>query len=332
MKSKLFQTAAALLLALCLLLCGCKSRPAVSSRTGYYFNTVVTLTLYAGGSEAALDSAFALCAAYEKLFSRTDPSSALYTLNHAAGEPVALDPELEEVLRTACALAEETGGRFDPTVAPLSDLWDFGNGGRLPSAEEIAAALPRVGYDKVVFEEGGVLLQDGAAVDLGGIAKGYIGDRLRDCLIENGVTSGLIDLGGNILCIGGRKDGGDFTVGVKNPQNTAALSAVVKVSDMAVATSGGYERCFTEEGVTYHHILDPKTGYPAESDLASATVLCREGERADALSTVCFLYGKEGALALIESLPDTEALLITASGEVVCTSGLGAEGIPVTIR
>lgn len=322
----------ALLLFCCLLLSGCRSQTPAHSRTGYYFDTVVTLTLYSGGTEEALDAAFSLCAEYERLFSRTDPSGALYALNHAEGGRVALDPELQGVLQNACALAEETGGRFDPTVAPLSDLWDFGNGGRLPSEEEIAAALPRVGYANVVFSDGGVSLHNGAQIDLGGIAKGYIGDRLRDCLVGYGVTSGLLDLGGNIFCIGSRPDGGAFTVGVKNPQNTAALSAVLEVSDMVVSTSGGYERCFTQDGRTYHHILDPETGYPAESDLASATVICRDGEKADCLSTVCFLYGQEAALALIESLPDTEALLITRSGEAVCTSGLGDGGIPVTLR
>ncbi|MGI6269796.1 MAG: FAD:protein FMN transferase [Candidatus Howiella sp.] len=332
MKPKFFKTLLVLLVVLCLSFAGCKSGMPTCSRTGYYFNTVVTLTLYNGGGEAALDSAFALCAEYEVLFSRTDPDSALYALNRASGASVALDSELEAVLRTARAWAEKTGGRFDPTVAPLSDLWDFGSGGRLPSEKEIASALARVGYEKLVLAEDGVSLRDGAAVDLGGIAKGYIGDRLRENLMENGVSAGLIDLGGNILCIGGRPGRDAFTVGVKNPQNTAALAAVVEVRDMAVSTSGGYERCFTESGKTYHHILDPTTGYPAESDLASATVICPDGETADVLSTVCFLYGREGALALIESLPDAEALLVTTSGEVVCTSGLGPGGIPVTVK
>ena len=220
---------------------------------------------------------------------------------------------------------------FDPTLAPVLDAWGFTKDERrVPSAEELKELLSHTGCGKVALEKTAdgwtVTLLDGAQLDLGGIAKGYAADLLRAQLEKEGVTSATLDLGGDVFVMGRKTDGSDWRIAVKDPADTESYLGIVSAADKFIVTSGVYERYFEENGVRYHHILDPKTGCPAESGLVSVTVLCENGAWADALSTACFVLGPDGALALRDDLADQgtdfELILVTDDGRVLYTDGL----------
>jgi len=310
------------LLILCLLLTGCRA-PEPLTREGVAMDTVVKITLYDSRDTAVTDTCFSMIRQYEALFSRTDQTSELSALNAAGGNEVPLSPAVRELLTLGKIWGERTDGAFDITVAPVSSLWDFAAEVR-PDDEALAAAVGLVDHTALTVTETGARLPVGMAVDLGGIAKGYVADRLGDYLREAGVESALIDLGGNILAVGD-KDGEPFSVGVRDPFDSAALAAVIPAADRSVVTSGVYERCFTKDGVTYHHILDPATGFPVQNGLASVTVVSASSADGDALSTACFVMGLERGMALIEALDGMEALFITEDGTLHPSSGLQYE-------
>lgn len=313
----------ALLMAVCMLLAGCQPRQLTQS--AYALDTYCTVTLQ-GGEQSTLDSAMGLLSYYDNLFSATRPGSDIYRLNHAQGQPVAVNQETYELLAFCIQLHELTGGAFDITLYPVSQLWDFkGGDAALPDPEALDRALALRGVDRIhLLPSGQVQLSDGAQVDLGGVAKGYIGMRMAEQIGQDGaVASGVLDLGGNIQCMGKKTDGAPFVVGVKDPLQPERLMGRLQApGGMAVVTSGVYERGFDLDGVRYHHLLDPQTGYPAQSGLAAVTVVCADGAMADALSTALFVLGEERALELLGRLEGVEALLVRADGSVRATDGL----------
>lgn len=321
-----------LITGLCLvigLLSGCGKQNEPVSKSGFALNTFVTITIYDGASNAdeLLDECFALCDHYENEFSRTISGSDLSKLNSAGGVPVSVSNDLFEILKKGIYYGELSEGAFDIAIAPISSQWDFTAADPIvPNADAITAALPLVSYQNLVLDSTAhtaCLLNSDAAIDLGGIAKGFIADRLKDYLISEGVTSAMIDLGGNILAVGHKPDGSNFTIGIKEPfSETGALSCGVSVADKSVVTSGTYQRYFTVDNVFYHHILDPRTGYPADTDLNSATIISDASVDGDALSTTCMLLGLDKGAALIEGLPDTEAIFITKDNVPHYTSGI----------
>ena len=322
-------TAFLTILILCLLLSSCAMPDMPLTRTDFLMDTVVTIKLYDSRDEDILDECFEICRRYEALFSRTIPDSDIGRLNAAAAEgmtePLPLSPETIELIRIGLEYGELSDGRFDITIAPLSTLWDFGaEDPHVPSDEEISRALALVDYRKVQITEDGVLLPEaGMAIDLGGIAKGYIADRLAEYLRDAGVASAVISLGGNVYCVGSRPDKKAFRISIENPDPGALTDAgVYRVADASVVTSGGYERGFTENGKWYHHILDTRTGYPVENDLASVTIFSADSVVGDALSTTCFALGFEEGLALINSLPDVYAMFITTDNFCHDSEGL----------
>ena len=219
----------------------------------------------------------------------------------------------------------------------MLDAWGFTKDlRRVPSSDELAALLARTGRDKIALEKTAdgylVTLSGGAQLDLGGIAKGYAADLLRAQLEKEGVTSATLDLGGDVFVMGKKSDGSDWRIAVKDPGDTESYLGIVSASDAFIVTSGVYERCFEENGVCYHHILDPKTGCPAESGLVSVTVLCKNGAWADALSTACFVLGTDKALALRDGLAAQgvafELVFVTDDGRVLYTGGLAAAFTP----
>ena len=305
-----------------LLLTGC-SAPQPLRRSTVAMDTAVTVTLYDSADPSLIDGCFEMLKGYEALFSRTDPKSEIGRLNAAGGEEVPLSPETRELLAFGKEWGARTGGALDITVAPASSLWRFPDP-VLPDEDALAEAAARVDWQALVLTDSGARLPAGHGVDLGAVAKGWASDRLADYLRKQGVTSALLDLGGNVYALGD-KGGDPFTVGIRDPFDTDSLTAVVRVKDRAVVTSGVYERGFALEGTTYHHILDPATGWPVQNGLVSVTVLCPRAADADALSTGCFVLGLEKGMALIRDLPDTEALFITADGELHPSSGLEFE-------
>lgn len=301
-----------LLLLLCL--CGCRGEQA-NTETRFLLDTVVTLTADCG--DEGIDGAFALCARYEQLFSRTVPDSDTARLN-AAAEPIPVSDEMQELLRRALYYSELSGGKFDVTICSVSELWDFENQ-VVPGRDEIAAALRNVDYHSIALTEETAFL-NGKKIDLGGIAKGYIADRLTEYLKENGARSGILNLGGNVAVFGK-----EATVGIRRPFGEDTV-AVIRLCDCSAVTAGIDRRSFERDGKRYHHILDPATGYGVENELASVTVFSKHSVDGDALSTVCMLLGTEKGLELINSTKDTEAVFLDRQGNMTLSSGLTRSG------
>ncbi len=297
------------------------------SRSGFYFDTVITVTVYDEQDAKSLDTCFALADRYEHLFSMKIPESDVARINAADGAPVKVDPETISLVDTALSYAALSDGVFDPTIGALSSLWDFqAEEPTLPSTSAIEAALKTVDYRDVEVDEAAStirLLRPGASIDLGGIAKGYIADRMKEALVAEGVTTAIINLGGNVLVLGEKSNGQAYKVGIQypfRPEGTAIETLEVK--DRSLVSSGCYERYMTINGVRYHHILDTETGWPVENDLLGVTILSERSVDGDALSTICYALGLKDGMALIESLPDTEAVFIKKDETLVPSSGL----------
>ena len=312
------------LLTVLLLLAGCQSQPKPLQRTDYLLDTVVTLTLY-GAKNEDLDAAFKEIRRLNDLLDAYAPFSDLGWLQAAAGlKPVTVAPETMELLVFAKDMYARTGGYLDVTVGPLIDLWDIRNGGHCPTAEELAAARDLLGMDDLIMDEAAgtaYLVRPGMRVDLGALAKGYIADKVKALLLDRGVKSGVIDLGRNILLIGEKPGGAAFSIGVQSPTSSGELLRVLALKDKSLVTSGTYERYFEHEGKRYHHVLDPFTGFPADTNLSAVTILSDSSLWGDALSTACLLLGVEQGMALVDSIPDAEALFVRTDGTVVTSAG-----------
>ena len=321
--------AAALVLSLAA--CGGGKEVPGETRTVYTMDTVMTLTAYGESSAAALDAAEETLLALDAKLDRHSPSSLVSALDR---DGRAEDAELAALTDAALRVGALSDGAFDPTVAPLLDAWDFtGDAPRVPTETELASLLACVGLENITVEGSTITLQNGAQLDLGGIAKGYAGDRVRTVLAERGIESAVIDLGGDVGLLGKKPDGSDWRIAVKDPAEPSRFLGVLTAADTFVVTSGIYERGFEENGVRYHHILDPKTGRPAESGLVSVTVVCTDGAWADALSTACFVLGEEKSLALRETLAAEkgsriELIFVTDDGRVRYTDGLSGRFAP----
>lgn len=296
------------LLAICLILLlsapGCASASgsdtAYVKREAFYFDTFVTIGVYHADAEEILDGCMALCGRMEGIFDRTDEKSELYRINHRDGDAVTLSEDMRAVIGCALDFYDYTDGKLDLTVAPLVDVWqDAKTDGRLPDADVLAAAVRRVGADGLRLS-GNVLYFDrpDISIDLGAFAKGYISDRLKDYLIDAGVKHALINLGGNVCALGDNR-GTPWRVGIQDPsEKTGVYKQVVTLTDKAVICAGTYERYVTVSGRRYHHILDPDTGYPADTSHALSSVIADDGLTGDALSTAALLMEDEAALTL----------------------------------
>ncbi len=304
---------------------GCGKNAATATEQAFALDTIVSVTYYKAQDREAVLDALALCRIYERVFSRTDPESDLSRLNSRGGGMVS--PELREVLALALEYCEESGGRYDITMGAVSALYEFsGEAPHVPESAALAEALAHVGWEKVHIDGETVTLSDPEAVlDLGSIAKGWIADRMKEYLVGRGVKHAIISLGGNVLCLGGKPGGEDYRIGIQYPErDSTALAATVATREDSVVTSGVYERFFVENGVTYHHLLDPATGAPLDTGLLAVSVAGPCSARCDALSTVCFALGAEAGLALINGLDGYEAVFIRSDGTQVKSAGFAA--------
>jgi len=306
---------------------GCQAGQGQLSRTDYLLDTVVTLTLY-GAREADLDAAFAEIRRLNDLLDAYFPASDLGRLQAAAGkEPVSLSPEVMELLLFAREMYDRTGGYLDVTVGPLIDLWDIRHGGHYPAEGELSAARGLLGMEGLLLDEAAetaFLTRPGMRVDLGALAKGYIADRVKVLLLSRGVKSGVIDLGRNILLISEKPGKKPFSIGIQSPGAEGEMVRVLALKDKSLVTSGTYERFFEHQGKRYHHVLDPFTGFPADRGVSAVTVLSDSSLMGDALSTACLLLGLEQGMALVDSIPEAEALFVLADGSVQTTAGFPA--------
>ena len=292
-----------------------------------HLGTVCTINLFDQGSTELYGQMFQKLKGIEQAFSVNLPDSAVSQINQSAGiAPVVVPQEVIYVLQEALRIAERTGGAFDPTIGPLVDLWDIGgDNSQVPPQQAIDHARSLVDWRLVEIDSqrGTVYLpKQGMALDLGGIAKGYAADELVAIAQEAGIQQALFDLGGNIYAFGTKADGTPWRVGVKDPAQPGGSPALaLAVQDRSVVTSGMYERFFEQEGIRYHHILNPATGYPVWNDIQSVTIVSKSSLLADALSTSVFVLGREKGLALLES-EDAEGVIIGEDNLVYPTSGI----------
>lgn len=313
--------AIALFLILMLLCAACTPQPQKNSISGFYFDTVVTITAYA--PQSVLEAALALCAEYEALLSKTRDTSDVYRINHANGEAVAVSEAAITILHIANEISKRSGGAFDVTVAPAVALWDFtGESAVLPDDAALRNAVSHIGYQHITIHDDRVTIPKGAELDLGGVAKGYIADEIAAYLTDQGVSSFLLNFGGNVIACGIKPDGSKWNIGIQDPAKpSGAYLITLEASHSAVVTSGTYERGFDLNGVRYHHILDPNTGWPVQNGLISVSIIAERSVYADALSTACFVMGEADGLALIEDMPQTEAVFLYEDGTMHCSSG-----------
>ena len=312
-------------------------RPTLTTVATYGADTHRRLVLWAMGTEVVVEAVgpggsqqdAALLAAEEE-FRRVEDlctswrDSPLTRMNgHAGSGPVSIPAELARLIGRGLDLGAATDGAFDVTFAGVGKLWDFqAEPPVLPSEGELAAALAAVDYRRVKLnlEASTIALPAGAAIGLGGIAKGYGVDRALAVLVEHGVEHGLVNAGGDLKVLG-TKDGQPWKVAIRHPRDRDELLEVVPLTDLAAVTSGDYERFFEHEGRRYHHILDPRTGYPATGAM-SVTVVAPDAAFADALATALAVLGPEDSLPIVEALEHVEALVVDLDGGVHRSSGL----------
>jgi len=299
-----------------------RSQNRTLTRRFFAMDTVMSLTACGPNAEEALDAAERELHRLDALLSTGSPDSEVSRLNTAGRAPVSEDTAA--LLAAARGAWAETGGLFDCTIYPLMELWGFPSRDyRVPAEAELMQTLPLVDGSRVRLSGGEATLGAGQKIDLGGIAKGYAARRAVECFQAHGVRAGIVSLGGNVQTLGSRPDGTPWQVGVRDPSGGPddAL-AVLSAGDLAIVTSGGYERWFEADGRVYPHILDPRTGRPAETDLLSVTVVCADGTRADALSTALYVMGFDGAVRFWREHEGFELILVTTGRALYATEGL----------
>ena len=308
-------------------LTGCKynTTSTIHEADGYYFNTYINIKLYGCGSDELAKEAVEQCAYYEQIFSRTTEKALLYQLNEKGSMTVNMEEEaiLFDVIDRSLAYSYMTNGALDITIEPASSLWNFsGESSQVPDKEDLYMAVSRVDYQKPAVTDDMIELY-GTRLDLGAVAKGYTADCIKKFLIDRGIDSAIINLGGNVLCIGGKTDGSDFVIGIQKPYSQDTLLGV-QVNGLSVVTSGVYERYFEENGIRYHHILNPDTGMPCNNGLLSVTIISESSFTGDCLSTGCFVLGMEQGLELVNSLDGVYAVFVDSDYNIYYSEGAKA--------
>lgn len=304
------------------LLCGCTKTREPDTHTIYAMDTVMTLSIYDDrpDSSGLLNQAAAEIRRLDGLLDRGADGSDIKKLNQNPDSIVSEDTA--GILKTALSLCASTNGAFDITIAPVMDLWGFyGQNPRIPSPDQLSEALSQVDYRRI-RQDGAHILSGGAQIDLGGIGKGYTGDRIAALFKAQNVQSALLSLGGNVHAIGTKPDGKPWRISIQDPADSREVIGTADAVDQAVVTSGGYQRFFEQDGGRYHHIIDPTTGYPAESGLTSVTVIASSGALADGLSTALFVMGLDRGADYWRSRRDFGAVWVKENGEIFITENL----------
>lgn len=311
-----FKQITTLFMSVMLLLTGCSGYGSKRNLTytDALFDTVISVKILDTADEELLTGCRKICQKYDTMFSRTNENSEIYKINHAGGKPVKVSDDTITIIEKGIYYSEISNGAFDITIGSVTSLWDFKSSNhQIPSKDKISKAVSHVNYKDIIIHDNTIQLSDSKSqIDVGALAKGYIADRLKEYLIENGVKHAIIDLGGNVLLIGSKADGSDYNIGIQKPfDETGEPITSVKISDHSLVTTGIYQRYFEKDGNFYHHIIDPNTGYPCENNLYGVTIITESSLTADALSTTCFLLGFDSGLNLINQLDDVDAIFIT---------------------
>lgn len=297
-------------------------------RSCYVLGTLINLRAYGNAPETAIEEAFEKLNDIDDKMSAFKENSEISKINSGAGvkaESVSNDTYF--VVKKALEYSKILEGTFDPTIRPLVKLWGIGTKQeKIPKEVEIENALEFVNYNDVLLEEKNnsiILRKENQALDVGGIAKGFAADEVRNIFIKHKVKSALIDLGGNIFALGNKIDNTPWRVGIQNPfKPRGEFIGILNVVNKSIVTSGNYERYFIKDGRRFHHIIDPKTGYPSKSKIISATIVSNDSIDGDGLSTGIYILGVEKSLRIIESIEGVEAILVTEDKKVYTTSGI----------
>lgn len=321
-----------LLLIFSSMLVGCNknktSTPEVISKTELFMGTVVKITLYDNNDSSILDKAFDRVSEIESLVSINKSGTELDKVNDLAGiSPVELTSTTYEIVKKGLEYSKLSNGDFDITIGPLVKLWNIGlDDAKVPTQEEIDLVLPLIDYNLVDLndENNTIFLKNkGMMLDLGSIAKGYAADEISSILTKNNVNSAIINLGGNIYAHGIKPSGQDWNIGIQNPFSTRGdIIGTLKVKNKSVVTSGIYERYIEKDGIKYHHLLNPNTGYPFENNIAGVSIITDKSIDADVLSTTVFAKGLEKGLEFVETLPNVDAIFITKDNKVYISNGI----------
>lgn len=300
-----------------------KDFPAPYDKSIFALDTFINLRLYSDDAENCAELASERITELENILSVTNENSDVSLLNENRGEPVEVDNDTFKVINTAIDVSSITDGALDISVYPIVKLWGFTTDEhKVPSRSDIEKELKKVDYTKIIADENDhtVQLAEDMQIDLGAVAKGYISEDVKNLLKENGIESAVLSFGGNIQTIG-TKNGELWKVGVKYPFTEDSF-AILSVEETAVVTSATDQRYFEEDGKRYHHIIDPKSGYPVDNGTFSTTVVCESGARADALSTSIFVMGIDNAKELYKNSDDFEFIILDEEDNVYVTSGL----------
>ncbi|MHB8072026.1 MAG: FAD:protein FMN transferase [Candidatus Cryosericum sp.] len=316
--------------------------PAVAQSVDYGMSTVMTHRAFGKHAGNSLRAVHDEAVRLEELLSRYLPGSEISRINRSAGVTCErLSSDTYEVLSYAIDFSRRCRGLFDVTIGPLVDLWASAKGTlKPPEDSRIREVLPLVDYADLFLDpcrKTAGLRRKGQSIDLGGIGKGFAGDKFLEVYRRYDVSSAFSNLGGNVVALGTKRDGSPWRVGIQHPRQDSSLIGLVSVTDKAVVTSGDYQRYFIgNDGRRYHHILDPSVGYPADSGLASVTVVADSSTAADGLSTSLFIAGMKRGLDLLKRFPGAEAIFVSTDLQVHITAGLterfqAGEGISVSI-
>ena len=288
----------------------------------FAMDTYMSLTAYGAKAEDAVTEAIHEIQRLDAMFSVGNTDSDVTTANMQGSATVS--DETAYLVEPSLEISRKTDGAFDITIYPVMELWGFTTKNyKVPQADELQETLKRVSYENVSLKDHELVLKNNAQIDFGGIAKGYTSSRVMQIFKEYGIEHGMVNLGGNVQTLGTKTDGTAWRVAIQSPQGGNQYLGVLETSDQAVITSGGYERYFEEKGVTYHHIIDPKTGYPSDSDLTSVTIVCADGTKADALSTSFFVMGLQKAESFYENTDlDFDVILLTKDNQIYISEGI----------
>ena len=288
----------------------------------FAMDTYMSLTAYGAKAEDAVTAAIHEIQRLDAMFSVGNTDSDVTTANMQGSATVS--DETAYLVEQSLEISRKTDGAFDITIYPVMELWGFTTKNyKVPQVDELQETLKRVSYENVSLKDHELVLKNNAQIDFGGIAKGYTSSRVMQIFKEYGIEHGMVNLGGNVQTLGMKTDGTAWRVAIQSPQGGNQYLGILETSDQAVITSGGYERYFEENGVTYHHIIDPKTGYPSDSDLTSVTIVCADGTKADALSTSFFVMGLQKAESFYENTDlDFDVILLTKDNQIYISEGI----------
>ena len=306
-------------------LSACSSKEQAFSKSAFYFDTQLTITIYSENAEELLEECMQICERMEKIFSRTRKDSELYAINHRNTDTLKISDDMKTVIEAGLHGYEISNHAFDITIAPLLETWNFTqDNASVPNKDVITNALDYIGSEYIELNRNTLTIRNkNTQIDLGALAKGYIADVIKNYLLENEVKSGFINIGGNVLCIGSKPDGTSWNIGIQEPfKDKGEVLYTVKVEDISVVSSGVYERLFIENNINYHHLLDARSGYPMNNGLWQVTILTPSSLEADKLSSALFLMGLEEGMKYIESRKDCEAIFVDDKGKLHFSSGL----------